>query len=195
MPGNFALPHKLPFAKIGMIGGPGAGKSTAAAWLFSALKETMLAAKQPFSVELVREVAKDYAFSRTPISGWDQWSIFVHQLMLEEKLTQAGVDLVVSDSPLLLNAFYGERTGAPLFQAMKELALKRELASPSLFINVGRHRPYVEKGRWEDEKTASSLDGLISDYVRNAGKSVFYWDGVRHGELLAMVLGVMGWHS
>lgn len=86
---------------INLFGGPNSGKSTVAAGLFFHLK------LRHFHCEMVREYIKSWAWENKKPGTYDQPFIFGKQLRYESML-YGKVDYVITDSPLILSAFYEE---------------------------------------------------------------------------------------
>lgn len=85
---------------INLFAGPGAGKSTIAAGVFSKMKKLGL------NVELVTEYAKDLTWEgRQNLLNYDQLYVFAKQQRRLDRLRNV-VDYVVTDSPLLLGLAY-----------------------------------------------------------------------------------------
>jgi predicted GTPase len=85
-----------------LYGAPSSGKSSLAALVFGLLK------LKNCNTELIREYAKDLVWAGQDMktAGVDvELDIFVNQHK-REKLVKGKVDYMVTDSPLLLNAFY-----------------------------------------------------------------------------------------
>jgi hypothetical protein len=89
---------------INFFAGPGAGKSTTAAALFSIMK------KAGKSVELVTEYAKEKVYDNSLDVMKDQLYMLAHQNRRLERL-RGKVRVAITDSPLLLSAYYGELYG------------------------------------------------------------------------------------
>ena len=85
---------------INIFGGPGAGKSTLAAEVFAHFKKNKL------NVELVTEYAKDLVWEERNNILKDQLYILAKQNRRLERLRNKGIDVVVTDSPLLLGKIY-----------------------------------------------------------------------------------------
>ena len=84
-----------------LIGGPGAGKSTASAALFVALKNKGVRA------ELVGEAAKEIIYDgRTAFLG-NQILMLGMQYERIRRLARSGCDVAICDSPLIQNPYYG----------------------------------------------------------------------------------------
>ena len=86
---------------VNLYGGPGAGKSTGAAYVFSRLKEAGVVA------ELVTEFAKDLTWDHSR-AILDQMFVFGTQYHRLARLELDGVQVAVTDSPLLLSVVYAK---------------------------------------------------------------------------------------
>jgi hypothetical protein len=92
---------------VNLFGGPGCGKSTGAAYVFSRLKEAGV------NVELVTEFAKDLTWDKSDALN-DQLYMFANQFHRLYRCKRSGVDIVVTDSPLLLSNLYRDKQ-SPFF--------------------------------------------------------------------------------
>lgn len=150
---------------VNLYGGPACGKSTASAYLF------YLAKKNHIKCELVREYAKYYAWEGWDISHIDQFMIAGQQMKWEGMLWNK-VDFIITDSPVILAAFYckkhaGDAIGRGLeaqINSYYELGRRNEVE----FVHVNLNRvfdEYDQDGRYQDEETAKQYDQEIKDYV------------------------------
>ena len=138
---------------IGMIGAPGSGKTTCAAWLFSQMRLKGL------RCELAFEFAKDLFWDES--NAWkDQLYVFANQWRLVERV-MSRTDYVVCDSPPILSLFYNR----PHTDAFIQLVLEkcRELDT-SLFL-LKRAIPYDETGRRETEAESDRLHEDIAEWL------------------------------
>lgn len=87
---------------INLFGSPGAGKSTTRAGLFHHLK------LRGMNVEEVTEFAKDLTWENRAFTLTCQPYVFSKQLRNMERLMDK-VDLIITDSPILLSYFYGKK--------------------------------------------------------------------------------------
>ena len=85
---------------INLWGGPGSGKSTAAAGLFYEMKKLQL------QVELVTEYAKDVTWEQRYNLLDDQLYIFAKQQRRIARLVNSGIQWVITDSPIPLGLVY-----------------------------------------------------------------------------------------
>lgn len=150
--------------RVCLYGGPGSGKTTLAAGLFSEFKKLCVEKKINRQLELCSEFVKEWAWEgRTP-QGFDQVFLFAQQQRKEEIPLRSGVDHIFTDSPLFLNAAYARKYHSKLFQPLVTLAELHESQYPGLHIFLERgNRPYVAHGRYEDEENARRMD----DYIRS----------------------------
>ena len=86
---------------VNLFGVPGAGKSTGAAYVFSKLK------MQGINAELVTEFAKDMVWENNNKVLMNQEYIFGSQSYRLDRLRDK-VDVIVTDCPLFLTAFYNK---------------------------------------------------------------------------------------
>ena len=135
---------------VNLFGGPGTGKSTLAAALFSNLKI------KGVNAELVTEFAKDLVWSERNKELQDQVYILgkmYHKLWrLKDK-----VDVVVIDSPLPLCVYYdqGKTPG------MDEFVVSLFNQFTNINILLERNFPYQQEGRYQDEEGAVKVHNDI----------------------------------
>lgn len=84
---------------VNLFGAPGAGKSTGAAYIFSRMKLAGI------NAELVTEFAKDKVWEESKAVFENQAYIFGKQYFRISRV-QGKVDVVITDSPILLSPFY-----------------------------------------------------------------------------------------
>lgn len=137
---------------INLFGGPGVGKSTAAAKLFAYFK------KQGKSVELVTEFAKDLVWenrqSTLEIQPYVSMKQFRNLVRLRGK-----VDYVITDSPIIKDSVYARRYAPELPQAYHELLFfLHEHLGDSINILLTREHEYDSQGRYQSEDQAIVID-------------------------------------
>ncbi len=137
---------------VNLFAGPGAGKSTLAAGLFYTLKTL------GHNVELVTEFAKDLTWENRHLALSNQVYVLGEQSHRLHRLI-GQVDLIITDSPILLSSFYAE--GSPLQEEIEALSLGIHLEYESLNVMVGRTKKYNPKGRNQTEDQASYIDSKI----------------------------------
>lgn len=136
---------------VNIFGGPGIGKSTAAAKIFYHLKE------QGLNVELVSEVAKDYVWEEHIKILKDQLFIFAKQNRRLERL-RGKVDYVVTDSPGILALAYQIPDYYPSFES---LVVDVHNSYNNINFVLSRHHGFKNEGRAHDEETSKNIDRNI----------------------------------
>lgn len=155
-----------------LFGGPGCGKSTLATQLYSKMK------LNGYSVELVREYVKGWAYEGRKINKFDQIYIFGKQCRGENVL-YGKVDYIITDSPIILGAVY------------EKIYTEREIITPSLLkyiqftkdegvdrVNflLKRNKPYDTNGRYETEEQAKKVDIKIKEFLDEHSFAYNYLD-------------------
>jgi hypothetical protein len=154
---------------VNLYGGPGTGKSTTAALLFAELKMAGV------NAELVQEVAKQWAWQGRPITWENQVELFREQAWRMEILL-GKVDVLVTDSPLLLGEFFTEwfSKGTPAEnEVLAWLRAERagfdtaHVCDGGKFTHVWlrREKPYNPTGRFQTEVEACRMDAAQRDLM------------------------------
>lgn len=150
--------------RINFYGGPGVGKSTLAARVYADLARAGVV-----SVEIVREFVKPWAYEGQKLDVFDQVYTFGNQLWAEHRLFKAGVQVIVTDSPVLLQCVYTAILNSNVAEHLKAVAMEYEQAYPSLDFLVQRASPYRRVGRYQDEKELPELDSRIKMWLDDTG--------------------------
>ena len=147
--------------RINLYGGPGVGKSTLAAKLYSHMK------RNGANVELVQEEVKQWAYEERQIHPWDCVPIFGRQFEREQQLLQNGVWPIITDSPLLLNVFYSQTVhGCPAQYELANICKKFEKTWPSINFLVCRpNQDFDTHGRYQTEAAAILIDQMVEDQL------------------------------
>lgn len=146
---------------LNLLGGPSIGKSTLAAELYAAMK------RRGLKVELVREVAKKWAYDNRQIGPFDQLAILGEQIKEESSLFNK-VDYIVTDSPSILGSFYFEHNHKQKFATqMVQDYYNFAMDNGVEFIDyiLPRTQKYEQNGRFENEIEARKIDQLLIDYI------------------------------
>jgi len=146
--------------RICFFGGPGVGKSTLAARVYAELSRAGVV-----MTELVREFVKPWAYEGRKLDHFDQVYTFANQLWSEHRLFKAGVEVIVTDSPVLLQVVYTHKIDSEIGRALFDVAFAYEQAYPSLNFLVQRKVPYRRAGRFQDEPELQELDERIKAWV------------------------------
>lgn len=150
--------------RINFFGGPGSGKSTTAAWLYSELKTRGL------SIELVTEYVKIWAIRREKPEVFDQILFLGEQMHSEYRFLKHGVERIVTDSPVFLSglyaSFYDTENRFRLQKSILDIAFEYETQFPSLNIFLNRKdREYKQEGRYQSLEEAIEIDKYIMDFL------------------------------
>lgn len=142
---------------VNLYGGPGTGKSTTAAGTFSFLKQDGI------NSELVMEFAKDKVWEESYKTLDNQIYVFGKQFHRIYRLL-GKVDVVITDSPILLSLYYG-KDNTP--QSFKDLVIDtfKELNTFDVFLN--RKKKYNPKGRLQTEEKARDIDVELKNLLDN----------------------------
>lgn len=133
---------------VNLFGAPGAGKSTGAAYVFSQLK------MRGINAELVTEFAKDKVWEGSQAVFQNQAYIFGKQYFRISRL-QNKVDVVITDSPILLSTFYNnDKTISTEFDA---LVTKVFSSYENLNVFIDRVKQYNPAGRFQTEEESNAL--------------------------------------
>lgn len=133
---------------INFFAGPGAGKSTLAAGLFYKMKQAS------YNVELVTEYAKQATYEGRHSTLKNQVYILGKQFNRVEMLI-GQVEYIITDSPILLSAFYAGIEYPPsFFELVGDLHKKYD----TLNYFVDRTKKYSPIGRSQTEDEARQID-------------------------------------
>ena len=154
---------------VNLYGGPGTGKSTTRAKVFSSLKE------KGVNIEEVIEHAKDMVWEERSNILEDQLYILAKQARRVHRLL-GKVDIVITDSPLVLSSYYAKQTSSSIPEHLITpivTFLREEAPQMDIFLNRFRSRKYNPVGRLQTEEQAIVIDGEIKEFLRgvNANQS------------------------
>ena len=141
---------------INLFGAPGAGKSTGAAYVFSQLKAAGI------NAELVTEFAKDKVWEETKAVFENQAYIFGKQYFRISRV-QGKVDVVITDSPILLSPFYAN--DPVLGEEFDQLVTKVAKSYDSLNVFINRTKPYNGAGRFQTEAESDVLSRDLHEFL------------------------------
>ena len=145
-----------------MCGGAGCGKSVLANYIRAEL------AFRGYNIELVSEAIKDWTFIPRIPTDCDSFYLQATQIQWEDIRLRGGVDLIVSDSPLILQYFYAYYHKVPLQDPMLQAALEYEEIYPSIHIMLQREdKFYDELGRYETLEQAKNIDKMMLNTLKH----------------------------
>lgn len=146
---------------ISLYGPPGSGKSTAAAALYLHYKH------QHQNVEMVREYVKDWAWQNKPIQPHDISYITLNQAY-SESILLGKVDIIITDSPIYLNAYYAGTRG----KLATSLAIAKEqdenytqFGYTVTNLLVRRVHSYMSKGRYHTEEESDQIGKEVEQFL------------------------------
>lgn len=143
---------------ISFMGGPGIGKSTVAADVFSLMK------RNKFKVEFLREIAKDHVWERRDNIFREQDYIFAKQHRLQRRLVGHDIDYAVTDSSLLLGLFYTPDDMPPSFKTFVR-DVYDSYNNMNIYLERNPEIEYVRAGRNQDIDDAIKLDNEVLEYL------------------------------
>lgn len=135
---------------VNLFAGPGVGKSTLAAQIFSTLKINGI------NAEMALEYAKDKVYEESFRTMDDQLYIFAKQFHKIWRLRDK-VDVVICDSPLPFSIVYNKETSRPF----NELVMEQFNNFNNLNFFIERKTKYETFGRTQTEEEAIELDKEI----------------------------------
>lgn len=140
---------------INFYGGPGCGKSTICAGLFYQLKIL------GYNCEMALEFAKDKVWEESYKVLDDQIYILGKQFHKLYRLKNK-VDIIITDSPILLGAYY-QKTRS---KALEDLILecRREFNNIDIFLE--RSTDYDPNGRMQTQEEALKIDDGIKSLLQ-----------------------------
>lgn len=150
--------------RINFFGGPGAGKSTTATYVFSHAKI------EGKNIEFVDEVVKLWAFEKRHPTSFDQLYLTAKQLRKEDVILRNNVQTIITDSPVMLSACYAKQQGFVSWQSLLQIAMDFEATYPSLNIYLNRQdKPYFQSGRFQNYDEALEMDKLVRSFLEKSG--------------------------
>lgn len=150
--------------RISIFGAPGAGKTVLAHELFVHFK------KKGRSCEVLNELAREWAYVDRPIQSMDQLYLFATQMHREDTLlTREKCEFVITDSPVMLNAFYGTLTSPELTDAYCDFGrnFDRKFRSVNLFCRIDESFAFHSEGRFHSRPEALRLEEQILEFARH----------------------------
>lgn len=145
---------------VNLYGAPGAGKSTGSAYIFGQLKMNNI------SVELVREFVKDKIYEKSEGVFNDQVYILGKQHFRQTNV-KGNVDVIITDCPLIIQAYYTDKYKFPYADELRQLVLKLYSLENNVNYFVNRDKPYNPDGRFQTEADSDSISGNLKEYLNN----------------------------
>ena len=143
---------------VNLFGVPGAGKSTGAAYIFSQLK------MKGINAELITEFAKDKVWENNEKVFKNQLYLFGKQSFRISRV-QDEVDVIVTDSPLLLSILYNQ---TPILgENFNQLVYDVFNSYNNINYLIRRTKPYNPSGRMQTEEESNALAQPMVDLLTN----------------------------
>jgi len=154
--------------RFNLVGGPGSGKSTVAAYIYSELK--LLGVQ----VELVREVIKEWVYLEQSPKSFDQLYICASQIRQEDIFLRSHEKgIIVSDSSIDMNVSYTKYYKSIYAEDLERIADKVELAYPSYTMFMIRDKSlFTEDGRYHNYEESVELDKWIWQHYMDRGRRI-----------------------
>jgi len=169
--------------RICFFGGPGSGKSTTAAYIYSQLK------KFGCSVELIQEYVKAWSYEKRTVSSFDQVYLLAKQIRMEDLVLRNNVDLVVTDSPVSMSTCYAKAYGFAAWKSLIELSIEFEKQYPSLNLFLDRRdTEYEAHGRYQTKEEAIEMDKIIKELLISGEESFQILDCRDLEKILSVVI-------
>ena len=138
---------------VNLFGAPGAGKSTGAAYLFYQLKS------KGYNVELITEFAKDCVWEENSMALKHQPYIYGQQSYRIARCKDK-VDVLITDSPLMLCGFYGAT------DALSKAILEDFQSYDNMNFFINRVKPYNPKGRLQNEDESDRIKNKLLSFLQ-----------------------------
>ena len=142
---------------VNLLGAPGSGKSTGAAYIFSMLKMSGI------NAELVTEFAKDKAWEHNDKAVENQSYVFGKQCYRMSRCANE-VDVIVTDSPLFLSIIYNN--DKRLTENFNKSVMDTFNSYNNLNILLQRTKPYNTSGRFQTELESDEVGVKIENALK-----------------------------
>lgn len=137
---------------VNLLGSPGAGKSTGAAYIFAALKMAGI------NAELVTEFAKDKAWEHNLKAVNNQAYVFGKQCYRMSRCADE-VDVIITDSPLFLSIIYNN--DPRLTENFNKSVMDTFNSYNNINFLLKRVKGYNPKGRFQTEEESNQIGDII----------------------------------
>lgn len=163
---------------VNLYGGPGTGKSSGAAYIFSKLKMAGIDA------EYVTEFAKDKVWENNKEAFKCQFYISGKQSFRISRC-YGKVDVIITDSPIRLGKIYADLIGRPKLGLACLEEANQYPAGSTLEIFLHRVKPYNTNGRNQTEEEAKEIDKTLRELLDKECKAqhnvLLEFDGDQEG--------------
>jgi hypothetical protein len=166
-----------------LYAGPGTGKSSTMAGVFSELKW------RGVNCEMAPEFAKEKVWEESTAILGNQIYVFGKQLHTIYRL-EGKVDVIITDSPLLLSIIYGKNEGEPF----KNLVFDVYKRFWNLDIFLRRHKKFNPSGRLQTEDEAKEIDRRLEQLLISAKRQFTAYDSGKETvqKITEQIMGIIG---
>jgi hypothetical protein len=153
-----------PTTIVNLIGASNSRKTTTAAELFAKLKR--MNKKVEFTQEFVKKFT--WLFPGAAPDELDQSYVFGRELR-QQKILLGKVDFIISDSPLILSAFYHELRSGETYMydyvsnVVKSIETKYNVKMINFFL--GKTEDHEAYGRWESKEEAFAIQDKLKEWL------------------------------
>ena len=154
---------------INLFGASGSGKSTTAMGL------TYFLRLGGHKVEYVNEYAKDLVYEESTHKLKHQLYVFAKQLKKQDVLLNKDLDYIVTDSPILLSYFYGEKYNTNLV-GFKEFVTNSFTTQDNINFFLKRNVPFDPSLRLQDESESDEDSKTILSLLQTLNVPVMTLD-------------------
>ncbi len=163
---------------VNLFAGAGAGKSTCASGVFSLLKHHNV------NAELITEYAKDLVWEGRLHLSRNDMEIFSQQLRRQHRL-RGKVDVMVTDSPILLSSVYIE----PFDELFHATVMREFKKYNNMNYYIKRVKPYMKIGRAETKNGAKKIDDKVIEFLDR--EQVIYEKRLGDNETVNYITGLI----
>lgn len=154
---------------VNLFAGPGTGKSTGMAYIFSKLK------MKGINAEIASEFAKDKVWEYGTSSKPEEESkgVFNSQIYIFGKQNfklsrlKNKVDVIITDSPILLSMIYSGENEKEYKNELDNLVLKVFNTYNNYNVFLNRVKEYHQEGRFQNESEAKIIDEKVKELLLN----------------------------
>ena len=151
-----------------LYGGPGTGKSTTCAGLYTLFKQ------EGFNSEMNREYIKEWVWEGRKVKPGDQTYFFAKQARKERQYMENNIEVIITDSPLILTHFYGLKydsfekeynTSLKMLEQHHAICKSYDYKVEHIFLK--RVKEYNPAGRFQTEEKAKEYDVEMKNMLNN----------------------------
>ena len=139
---------------VNLFAGPGAGKTTTMAGLFSKLKLDNIIC------EMATEFAKELTWKERWVALSNSIYVFAEQQYRLFKLSKK-VDIIITDAPLLISYYFNKKYKFNENKNFDKLIIDVFNSNNNINVFVNRVKPFIQRGRNQNEEESKQADKEI----------------------------------